>query len=176
MKTIKKLLSISLIIFSILLMQGCKKISSPDIHTLKPPKTSNYYLVCPSNYCQAVPNAISPVYPVSAEELFYIWNQMISRQSNVNYIYSIPELGQYQLVQRSFILGLPDDITVQFLALPDNKSTLAIFSQSRYGVYDFGMNKRRIISWLQQLNQLIAEMPKSEANEPQSRDMSVSHW
>ena len=136
---------------SMLCLQGCSRDDTPNFQHMKLPQTKNYYLVCPAKYCNVSPNEISPVYPVSAEDLYNAFNHIISQESRVNFVYSIPEQGQFQLIQKSLILGFPDDIAVQFIALSDNTSTLAIYSKSRYGYYDFGVNKRRVTQWLEQL-------------------------
>jgi uncharacterized protein (DUF1499 family) len=145
---------ISLIV-SLFLLEGCSKMSTPHFQHMTLPKTQNYYLVCPEKYCNVTPNRLSPSYPVSAEDLFNDFNQVISEEPRVNFTYSIPEEGQFQLVQKSLILRFPNDIAVQFIALSDNSSTLAIYSQSRYGVYDFGENKRRIDRWLDKLQKKV---------------------
>jgi uncharacterized protein (DUF1499 family) len=162
MKVVKILLGSVLLFFS-LLLQGCKPVPTPNFQNLTLPKFPNHYLVCPDSYCNVTPNVVSPIYPESAEDLFTDFNQMISQQPRTTFVYSMPETGQYVLVQKSLIFGFPDDITVQFIALPNNQSTLAIYSKSRYGFYDFDMNKKRLESWLQQLGQIVAGDAESEA-------------
>ena len=144
-----------LLISSVLFIQGCSQGLTPNFQQLTLPRTPNYYLVCPAKYCNVTPSEISPVFPVSADDLYNAFNQMISHESRVNFVYTIPEQGQFQLVQKSLVLGLPDDITVQFIALSENTSTLAIYSKSRYGFYDFGANKRRVTAWLEQLKKMV---------------------
>jgi uncharacterized protein (DUF1499 family) len=143
----KKLISFIFIVVTIMLLGGCSKASTPAFQKMVLPKTPNYYLVCPEKYCNVTPDAFSPVYPVSAEDLFNTFNQIIAKEPRANFVYSIPEEGQFQLVKRT-LLNLPDDIGVQFIALSDTTSTLAIYSKSRYLPFDFGENKRRIQGWL----------------------------
>jgi uncharacterized protein (DUF1499 family) len=149
-----KRLTFLILLLSILSIQGCSKEGTPNFQHITLPKTKNYYLVCPAKYCNVTPNELSPVYPVSAEDLYNTFNQIISHESRVNFIYTIPEQGQFQLEQKSLILGFPDDIGIQFIALSENTSTLAIYSKSRYGFYDFGVNKRRVTKWLEQLKKM----------------------
>lgn len=143
-----------MLLMSMSFLQGCSQEATPNFQKLTLPKTKNYYLVCPAKYCNVTPSEISPIYPVSAEDLYNAFNQMISNEPRVNFVYAMPEQGQFQLVHKSMILGFPDDIAVQFIALSDTTSTLAIYSKSRYGVYDFGVNKSRVTQWLQQLKRL----------------------
>lgn len=149
-----KALAFLMLLVSASFLQGCSQGPTPNFQQMTLPKTKNYYLVCPAKYCNVTPNEISPVYPVSAEDLYNAFNQIISHESRVNFVYTIPEQGQFQLVQKSFILSFPDDIAVQFIALSENTSSLAIYSKSRYGFYDFGANKRRVTQWLEQLKKI----------------------
>ena len=143
------------------LLTGCSPMSTPNFQKMVLPKFPNYYLVCPPNYCNVMPSMVAPVYPVSAEDLFNAFNQIVSQVQYVNFIYSMPEQGQFQLVAKSLVLHFPDDIAVQFIALSDTTSTLAIYSKSRYGFYDFGVNKRRIDQWLSELSKMTAQKPQA---------------
>jgi uncharacterized protein (DUF1499 family) len=51
-------------------------------------------------------------------------------------------------VQRSERLGFPDTIVVRFLDRMEGRSTLALYSRSRLGKGDFGVNRARIVRWL----------------------------
>jgi len=55
---------------------------------------------------------------------------------------------QYDYIQRSALMQFPDSITVRFISLGKNQSTLAIYSRSHYGYSDFGVNEARIRKWL----------------------------
>ncbi len=53
--------------------------------------------------------------------------------------------------ERSAFFGFPDLIDVETIETGEAKSTLAIYSRSKYGYYDFGVNKRRVETWLREL-------------------------
>lgn len=141
----------TLLFFMCMLMQSCKPMATPNFQQMTVPLLPNHCLACPSQFCNIPPDIISPVYPVSAENLFNLFNQVIAKNTYANFTYSMPEQGQFGLMVRSVILGLPDDVAIQFIALSDNTSSLAIYSQSRYLYYDFGLNRKRINSWFQAL-------------------------
>lgn len=150
-----------LVMASFLFLTACSQTqSTPNFQKLTPSRFPNHYLVCPQNYCNVKPNAYSLVYPVSAEDLFYAWNSVIAQEHFVNFVSSVPDIGQYQLEQHSIIFGLPDYITVQFIALSPTTSTIAVYSYSRYGIYDFGTNKARVQQWLARLNKLLGVQQK----------------
>lgn len=157
---IKNLRAIFLGLF-ILLLQGCGQMPTADLQNLTLPTTSNYYLICPKGFCNVQPNEYSPVYNVSAADLFNAWNQVLTKQIYITITGTIPEKAQYEYVQKSIVFGFPDYITVQFIALSDYSSSLAIYSRSQYGFYDFGVNKKRVQKLLAQLNQVVTNLPPS---------------
>ena len=53
---------------------------------------------------------------------------------------------------RTPIVRWPDWVTVRFIPLGEDQSTLAIYSRSVYGRKDFGTNERRITDWLARLS------------------------
>lgn len=132
-------------------MTGCSRMSTPDFQHLNLSSAPNFYLACPDKYCNITPNALSPVYPVPADELYNLFTQIIAKSPNVIFVYSIPDQGQFGLTAYTSIFQIPDDIAVQFIALSDNTSTIAILSKSRYLYYDFGLNQHRAEEWLAEL-------------------------
>ncbi len=61
-------------------------------------------------------------------------------------------VGHVTFVQRSAVFGFPDYISVRFLPAGDrSQSTLSIFSRSRFGQSDFGVNQARVERWLAEL-------------------------
>jgi uncharacterized protein (DUF1499 family) len=51
-------------------------------------------------------------------------------------------------VVRSRVMGFPDYASVRVTGLDEGTSTLAIFSRSRFGSSDLGVNKARVTNWL----------------------------
>ncbi len=56
--------------------------------------------------------------------------------------------GFVTLVQRSRFMGFPDVITIRTMANGATASTLAMLSRSRFGSYDHGVNRARVLRWL----------------------------
>lgn len=164
-----KALPIFLIGLCSIFLASCSKGPTPNFQALILPHTPNYYLVCPQSYCNVTPNEYSPVYPASADDLFNAFNQIIATEPRVQFVNSIPEQGEFVLTERS-IFGFTDDITVQFIALSDSTSTVAMYSQAR-SYYDFGSSKRRVNDWLIKLGQMF---PNNNGTEGRNRTDTVS--
>ena len=64
--------------------------------------------------------------------------------------------NHYQFVQKSKVFRFPDIIDVKFLKL-DGYVSFIIYSRSKYGLFDFSMNKNRVENWINQLNSKLNE-------------------
>ena len=67
-------------------------------------------------------------------------------------------------IPRSPIFGFPDIVTVEFVALGPECSSVAVYSRSRYGGYDFAKNRKRVERWLFVLQEVCARMNASIKN------------
>ena len=56
-------------------------------------------------------------------------------------------------VQRSLIFGFPDIISVQITPRSETSAGITLFSQSKFGYSDFGVNRKRVKSLLAGLRQ-----------------------
>ena len=108
----------------------------------------NQYLVSPNNYCSARAHLASPTYDLSVEELRERWMTMIASQPRIETRKADEEAMQYEFIQRTKFMRFPDIITVRFIPLEQQRSTLAVYSRSRYGRRDFGVNEDRVRAWL----------------------------
>ncbi len=121
-----------------------------DFPTLEPGDRPNRYLVCPEDFCaRSAPDAISPVFRVPVAVLAAAFRELLARQPAL--VIEGNEIDRLELVQRTPLMRWPDRITVRFLPLGPDSSTLAIYSRSTYGHSDLGANERRITAWLEQL-------------------------
>ena len=124
-----------------------------DFATLKRGPHPNQYLVCPTDLCAASADAASPVYDVSDAALKKTWLAFMATQPRTVQVGLSPDASQYDFIQRSQWIRFPDTITVKFIPLPEGRSTLAIYSRSRYGRSDLGVNQQRIEDWLKRFDQ-----------------------
>jgi uncharacterized protein (DUF1499 family) len=119
-----------------------------DFAAIRPVGKPNQYLACPADYCSAVPNAVSPVFEVSAERLRARWREILADQPRIEPLSEYEDGLQIDYVQRSARFRFPDIITVRIIAISPSQSTLAIYSRSIYGEDDFSVNRERVEAWL----------------------------
>jgi uncharacterized protein (DUF1499 family) len=126
------------------------------IGDLRDPIPGNAFLVCPANYCRASA-APSPVFSVTPAQLAEAVRRLIAEQPNVFFVDAGPEARRFTLIQHTPLLRFPDIVTVEYVALGPDRSSLAIYSRARYGKGDFGTNRRRVLAWLDRLRQLAGQ-------------------
>ena len=139
-----------------------------DFSALPLKKTPNQYLVCPTDErlcrsdrsftCQPKPKpggpvgyVVSPIFNVTKNQLRVHWRNIVLATPRVATIRSSANGNQEEFESRSRIFGFPDRITVRYLCAKEEKSTMAIYSRSHYGITDFGVNEDRITNWLNKL-------------------------
>lgn len=124
-----------------------------DFKTLRLKETPNQYLSCPENYCHATPDAKSPTWNVPVASLKQRWDGFIDSVPDTDLVDSDEAAQLYTYRVRTPLLRFPDDVTVQFVALDEGHSSLAIYSRSHYGYSDLGTNQRRVEEWISRLRQ-----------------------
>ncbi|HEV2673396.1 MAG TPA: DUF1499 domain-containing protein [Aliidongia sp.] len=116
-------------------------------HLSAKPKHSRF-LMCPKDYCSRTPDAESPVFDMEWERLRDLWSETVARQHRVKLVAGDGDRRKITYVQHSVLLRLPAIVTIEFVDLPDGKSSFAIESRSRYGRLDFGANAARVRNWV----------------------------
>ena len=89
-------------------------------------------------------------YAVPVKEL-YLKLHEISEADKCQRVFGNIDEGLITFVCRSRFLGFPDYVSISLKEHETRKSSLSVFSRSRFGVYDFGKNKKRMKKWLRQL-------------------------
>ena len=115
---------------------------------LRSPLPKNGFLACPPNYCAASEAIKSPVFDMAWDRLRDYWVEMISGERRI--VRAAADLGprRYAYIQHSPVFRFPDIVTVEFVPLGPDRSSLALYSRSRYGEYDFAKNRKRVERWL----------------------------
>lgn len=122
---------------------------------LKP--SPNQYLLCPNGMkIRAKSDDDSPVFDLPVADLQRVWREVALQQPRVAMIRDDREINQSEFVQRSLIFRFPDTVSVEFLVIDDAHSTCAVYSRSKYGYGDMGVNRRRIRKWVRLVQEEIA--------------------
>jgi uncharacterized protein (DUF1499 family) len=119
-----------------------------DFASLRLGPRPNQFLMCPPDTCAATGHAESPVFEVSAERLRERWREVVSVRQRVDLVAESTDGWQLDYVARSARFRFPDLVTVRFVSLSPERSTLAIYSRALYGRRDFGVNRARTEGWL----------------------------
>ena len=129
----------------------------PDVWHVDPllaeaSSSPNDYRVAPPEMTKQPVDTPAPVYDEKALILAQAWDDFVLSQNDTVRIAGLPSELMMTYVQRTPRLKVPDYITVKFIELEEMRTTVAIYSRSRYGYGDLGVNKARIDSWLKTLS------------------------
>ncbi|SRR5271166_5393889 len=122
-----------------------------DLVLLRDPLPGPSFLACPPHYCRARTGMLPPTFAVGWRQLSALWVAMLAAKPRVVTVSTELEGRRLIHIDHSPVFRFPDIITVEFVPLGPETSTLAVFSRSRYGRSDFGQNRKRVESWLGEL-------------------------
>lgn len=112
----------------------------------------NQFLVAPDGLCRnATPHDRAPSFDMPADMLINRFRTVALAEPRVRVLEDERKQRQMVFVQKSKLFRFPDYIDVLVIDLPEGRSTLAVYSRARYGIRDFGVNRRRIEDWLAKL-------------------------
>jgi len=128
----------------------------PDVWHVDPlivesSETPNSYRMAPEGLTEKRIDIISPIYSENALTIAQAFDEFALRQRSTVRIAGFPAELMMTYVQRTERLKFPDYISIKFIDLGDNTSTIAVYSRSRYGYADQGVNKARVDRWVKTL-------------------------
>jgi len=123
---------------------------------LKRPESPNHWMVAPRGF-PGRPDAVAPSFTVPVASLRDAFRTMLRQVPGVD-IVAETEDGLH-VVSTTRLFRFRDDVRVQFIGIDARHSTLALYSASRAGYWDFGTNRRRIEDWLARTAQVLAAGP-----------------
>lgn len=123
-----------------------------DPLTVERPASPNTYYVAPQAMVEASVDMEAPTYAAPAAIMANAFNDFVLTQPNITSLARSDDGTWSTYVQRTPKLRMPDYISVKFIDLEENRSTIAIYSRSRFGYGDMGVNKARVSIWLQSLS------------------------
>lgn len=133
-----------------------------DFKTLKRRRRPNDYLVLPEGYdARATPDRLSPVFPVSRGQLGLLVKRVALAEPRTKMLSDDEDAGWFEFEQLGKTLRFPADITVECVHRGEDASALAVWSRSRYGIFDRGANRKRIERWIAAIEMRIGGNTKS---------------
>jgi len=123
------------------------------LQTVKP----HSFRMAPPGLTTEVVDLPSPVYSANPTLMAKAFDDFVLSQSKTTRIAGSPEEGWMTYVQKSQRWGFPDYISVKFIDLNGGKSTIAIYSRSRFGHSDMGVNEARVRRWVSTLQSFVED-------------------
>ena len=130
---------------------------------LRRPASPNSFLVCDSVHCPATTADMTPpVFAHPVRDVIAAWRRMLMNEMRLSPVSADDSLMEYEYVQRSRLFGFEDEIVVRFIAdETDTQTRLLVFSRSKTGYWDFGVNAARVKRLLSGLDAELARRPQS---------------
>lgn len=118
-----------------------------DFSTLERPKAPNTALAADPGDTASPPDRPAPRFAASPADVMAAWDRMVRSEPRTTVVATGPVDHS---VQRSRVLRLPDDIHAQVRPAGAGARML-VYSASRYGKGDLGVNGRRLRRWVARL-------------------------
>jgi uncharacterized protein (DUF1499 family) len=100
-------------------------------------------------------HSASPTFNIPAAKLWQIWLTVTAGEPRTKLLAQDVEHRRTAHVQRSAVFRFPDIVRAEIISIEPGASSIAIDSQARYGHYDFGVNRRRVLRWLAQVTEAV---------------------
>jgi uncharacterized protein (DUF1499 family) len=116
----------------------------------------NQCLALPAGYASAETADITTrVFDASVYQVRDAWLEIVRGEPRVSDVRQLED--QIEAVQRTALVRFPDWITAQPVDLGGGKASICVFSRSKFGYRDLGVNQKRVSSWLAILARKLSE-------------------
>lgn len=122
------------------------------------PTTPNWYRLVPADAdVERDPkrDGHPPIYDVDVDRLARAFDRAVRTDGRTEVLAGSAASGHVTYIQRSYVFGFPDYVSLRFIDLPEGGSTLGIFSRSRFGRSDLGVNEKRVARWIDATTKLL---------------------
>ena len=124
----------------------------PNFAELKRPKSANTFLACPPEVCvRAEPDLVPPVFAADPHALRQAFSAIIEAEPLVEHVAVDDDGLGDRYIQRTPVMRFPDTIVIRYVPVDVGRTTLVIYSRSKLGSNDFGVNEKRVRRWLRAL-------------------------
>lgn len=117
--------------------------------------TPNDYRIAMRDMTRERVDTEPPTYSERPLVLAQAFDRFALSQRDTIRIAGLPPELMMTYVQHTETLKMPDYVTIKFIDLGDGRSTVALYSRSRYGYGDMGKNKERAERWIRALDSFI---------------------
>lgn len=110
----------------------------------------NQFLALPASFTSAQrADATVGTFNASVDQVRDAWLEILRSAPRVSDIRQSD--GQIEAIQRTPLVGFPDWITAQPIDLGNGHASICVFSRSKFGIRDLGVNEKRGLEWLASL-------------------------
>lgn len=123
-----------------------------DFTRLERPASPNTYLACPLELClREEPDLVPPIFATDPAGLKKALKEIIEAEPLTEHVAGDPDGFGDRYVQRTPLMRFPDTIIIRYLPVDVGRTTLVIYSRSKLGWGDWGVNRERVRRWIQEL-------------------------
>jgi uncharacterized protein (DUF1499 family) len=132
---------------------GPGDLGAVDFATLRRRRAPSDALACPPDACpHAKPDIVPPVFPVAGARLRAIVTEAALADPYTELVFAERWAEHDRYVARSKNLRFADTIDALIVGEGEGRSTVALYSRSQIGLYDFGVNRARLRRWLDRIS------------------------
>jgi len=120
------------------------------------PASPNTFLAAAAGLTRAAPDVGVEDFPLPAPALAEAWVRVVRAQPRTEVLERGDDGLLVAAVQRSRVLGFVDDVAARAVPRGEGASTIAVYSRSRVGWHDMGVNRARVEAWLAALRREVS--------------------
>lgn len=127
-----------------------------DLAAVRPTGQPNCHLILPRGWGTGPAHRDSPIFPVEAPVLARAVAACLAKMPRTEIVAPAPDGLQFEAVERSRLFRFVDHMSVRAVPQGAGRSALALFTRSRVGYWDLGVNRKRATRLLAALESEIA--------------------
>lgn len=108
----------------------------------------NHFIAAAISSDGDAPDLVIPAFTCDAAQLYAAVREHALAQPRTKLQSESPDENSMCFVQRTACWHFPDDVVAEITALGNGDVALMLSSKARYGIMDFGVNRRRVKRWI----------------------------
>ena len=108
----------------------------------------NHFIAATIGSDVKAPDLVIPAFTCDAARLYAALREYALAQPRTKLQSESPNENHMSFVQRTAYWHFPDDMVAEITALENGGAALILSSRARYGMKDFGVNRRRVKRWI----------------------------